>query len=128
MSEHKRNDDSDVEEEEVDEEEKYEKDCEDHQKEIEKRRKIRKEIREVDEEYITKSAQLADLQNNQLHKLHKKQNVIFQQVSHTREQLLDAQALNKAADILRTAAINADDASKRYANLLLSLTSCISSI
>jgi len=114
MSEHKRNDDSD--EEEVDEEEKYEQDCDKHQKEIEKRRKIRQQIREVDEVLVTKSAHLADLQNEQLQKLHKKQDEIFLQVKHTREQLLDAQALTKTADILRTAAINADDASKRYAH------------
>lgn len=112
MSEHKRDDNED--EEELDEETKYDKDCENHQKKIETRRKIRKEYREIDEEYVTKSAQLADLQNEQLQKLHKKQDKIFLTVTHTREQLLDAQALNKAADILRTAAINADDASKRY--------------
>ena len=113
MSEHKRNDDEEEEDEEMDEETKREHDIEYQQKENDKRRKIRKEIREVDEEYVTKSAQLADLQNDQLQKLHKKQDEIFLKVSHTREQLLDAQALNKAADILRTAAINADDASKR---------------
>ena len=111
---HTDNNDDNEDEEELDEETKYDKDCENHQKKIETRRKIRKEYREIDEEYVTKSAQLADLQNEQLQKLHKKQDKIFLTVTHTREQLLDAQALNKAADILRTAAINADDASKRY--------------
>lgn len=112
MSEHKRDDDGD--EEELDEETQYENDCEKHQKDTEKRRKIRKQIREVDEELGQHSAQLADLTNEKLQQLHKKQDKIFQEVNHTREQLLDAQALNKAADILRTAALNADDASKRY--------------
>ena len=116
MSGHKRDvdEEEDEEEEELDEETQYQMDCEKHQETIDKRRKVRKQIRELDEKYVTNSAQLADLNNEQLQKLHKQQDQIFTTVNHVREQLLDAQTLNKAADILRTAAINADDASKRY--------------
>ena len=81
---------------------------------VEDRRVIRKQQRKVIDTLETDAPQLMQLYNGKFRSLHEKNNEIFDNVTHTREQLNDAEIFNRESLVIRAAAQNADDISKRY--------------
>ena len=81
---------------------------------VNERRQIRADQRKQMEKLEDNSAQLAHIENGQLSQLCVENNTIFKKITHTRELLLDGEIFNKATEVIKTAALNADDISKRY--------------
>ena len=81
---------------------------------IEERRLTRQNQRKVMDTLDTNAPQLMQLDNGKFQQLHDENNHIFERVTHTREQLNDAEIFNRESAVIREAAQNADDISKRY--------------
>ena len=81
---------------------------------IEERRLTRQNQRKVMDTLDTNAPQLMQLDNGKFQQLHEENNKIFDRVTHTREQLNDAEIFNRESAVIREAAQNADDISKRY--------------
>ena len=82
--------------------------------EVKVRRQIRADQRKMIERLEADAAQLSNVENGQFSELCEENNAIFKKVTHTRELLLDGEIFNKATEVIKAAAMNADDISKRY--------------
>lgn len=82
--------------------------------EVKVRRQIRADQRKMIERLEADAVQLSNVENGQFSELCEENNAIFEKVTHTRELLLDGEIFNRATEVIKAAALNADDISKRY--------------